>query len=82
MKIRMLEQRTGPRYDGREWPGYGGEIDVPDEEGAGLCAQGAAVPVAEERAETPEAKLAATEETRHARTATARAATAKKQGPA
>ena len=42
----MLTEKTGPRYDGRMWPGPGGEIDVPDEEGAALCAQGDAAPVA------------------------------------
>ena len=46
MKIRMLEQRSGPRYDGRTWPPVGEDFDVPDDEGAGLCAQGSAVPVA------------------------------------
>jgi hypothetical protein len=51
VKIRMLEARTGPRWDDRAWPGYGGEIDVSDEEGAGLCAQGAAVPVAQRDAD-------------------------------
>jgi hypothetical protein len=59
MRIRMLEERTGPRYDDRSWPPPGAEFDVPDEEGAGLCAQGAAVPVAvldagvETRADAP-----------------------------
>jgi hypothetical protein len=47
VKIRMIAQRTGPRYDGRPWPGPGGEINVPDEEGRALCAQGDAVPVAQ-----------------------------------
>ena len=46
MKIRMTEHRSGGRYDGREWPPVGVDFDVPDEEGAGLCAQGSAVPVA------------------------------------
>jgi len=45
MKIRMLEHRSGPRYDGRTWPPVGEDFDVPDDEGAGLCAQGSAVPV-------------------------------------
>lgn len=58
MRIRMLVEKTGPRYDGRSWPGPGGEIDVPDEEGAGLCAQGDAAPVAQKDAdvETRETK--------------------------
>jgi hypothetical protein len=46
MKIRMTEHRSGGRYDGRPWPRVGEDFDVPDEEGAGLCAQGSAVPVA------------------------------------
>ena len=46
MKIRMIEQRSGGRYDGRAWPAVGVDFDVPDEEGAGLCAQGSAIPVA------------------------------------
>ena len=45
MRIRMLVEKTGPRYDGRMWPYTGGEIDVPDDEGAALCAQGDAAPV-------------------------------------
>jgi hypothetical protein len=42
----MLEHRSGPRYDGRSWPLVGVDFDVPDDEGAGLCAQGSAIPVA------------------------------------
>jgi hypothetical protein len=59
MKIRMTEHRSGGRYDGRPWPPVGEDFDVPDDEGAGLCAQGSAIPVAawdagvEERAESP-----------------------------
>jgi hypothetical protein len=49
VKIRMLEERTGPRHDGRMWPPLGGEIDVDDEEGAAVCAAGWAQPVAAER---------------------------------
>ena len=47
MRIRMLVEKTGPRHDYRSWPGPGGEIDVDDEEGAVLCAQGDAAPVAQ-----------------------------------
>lgn len=58
MRIRMVTDRTGPRWDGRDWPPRGGEIDVDDDEGAALCEHGIAVPVAvEERAETPEDTL-------------------------
>ena len=42
MRIRMLHQRTGGRYDNQPWPERGGELDVPDEEGAALCEQGIA----------------------------------------
>lgn len=61
MKIRMTEERTGPRYDGRMWPPRGGEIDVDDAEGADVCAAGWAVPVAQPDAavETREDKTAA-----------------------
>lgn len=47
----MLVEKTGPRYDGRFWPGPGGEIDVPDDEGKALCAQGDARPVARKDAD-------------------------------
>ena len=61
----MTEHRTGPRWDGRMWPGPGGEIDVDPEEGAAVVGAGWAVPVTtEQRAETPEDTLAASEETR------------------
>jgi hypothetical protein len=46
----MVEQRSGPRHDGRMWPDRGGEIDVDDAEGAAVCGAGWAVPVVEERA--------------------------------
>jgi hypothetical protein len=46
MRIRLVEERTGPRYDGRRWPGVGVPFDVPDDEGAALCAHGIAEEVA------------------------------------
>lgn len=46
MKIKMKAGITGTR-DGQRWPAIGGEIVVGDEEGALLCAQGLAEPVAE-----------------------------------
>ena len=49
MKIRMTEERTGPRHDGQPWPPVGGEIEVADDEGAAVCEHGWAVPVPEER---------------------------------
>lgn len=46
MKVKMKQQITGMR-DGQYWPAIGDTIVVPDAEGADLCAQGYAVPVAE-----------------------------------
>lgn len=54
MRIRMVADRTGPRWDGQDWPPYGGEITVPDDEGAALCEHGYAVPVVTDAAEVPE----------------------------
>lgn len=45
MRVRMLIQLTGTR-DGVRWPSRGGEVDLPDREGAKLCAAGYAEPVA------------------------------------
>ena len=59
MRIRMLVEKTGPRHDGRFWPGPGGEIDVPDEEGAALCAQGDAAPVAQPDADVETRRVSA-----------------------
>lgn len=65
MKIRMLVEKTGPRYDQRSWPAAGAEIDVPDEEGVALCKQGDAVPVARQ-ADADVEKRAAAEDARGA----------------
>lgn len=46
MRVRMNVQITGLRDDA-PWPARGGEVTVPDAEGASLCAAGLAVPVAE-----------------------------------
>lgn len=56
MKIKMKVGITGTR-DGVRWPAPGGEITVPDSEGADLCAQGLAEPVAEQP--KPEKRAAA-----------------------
>jgi len=56
MKIKMKQAITGLR-DGAPWPAAGGEIVVPDAEGASLCSQGIAEPVAE--APKPEKREAA-----------------------
>jgi hypothetical protein len=45
----MVQQMSGPRYDGTDWPDHGVDFEVPDWEGRELCAGGLAVPVAEER---------------------------------
>jgi hypothetical protein len=53
MKIQIAGSRNGVR-----WPHAGGEVVLPDGEGADLCAQGLADPVVEERAEKRPAKKA------------------------
>lgn len=52
MKIRMRVGVSGPRHDGSDWPRTGGEIDVPDWEGAELCASRLADPVVVDEVET------------------------------
>jgi len=47
MKIRMRAAISGTR-DGVAWPAPGGELVVPDPEGADLCGLGLAEPVVEE----------------------------------
>ena len=44
MKVRMKIQITGSR-NGTYWPAPGGEITLPDHEGAKMCAAGSAEPV-------------------------------------
>lgn len=52
MRVKMVGSITGTR-NGEPWPEVGGEIVLPDSEGAELCALGMAVPVAEpEKPET------------------------------
>jgi hypothetical protein len=43
VSVRMLYYISGGRYDGRNWPTGGGEIEVPDWEAADLIAGGNAV---------------------------------------
>lgn len=50
MKIKMKVQLTGTR-DGVAWPPPGGEVELPDLEGAKLCKAGLATPVVEDRVE-------------------------------
>lgn len=47
MRVRMKVSISGAR-DGQSWPPIGGEVDLPDQEGADMCAAGMAVPVAVE----------------------------------
>lgn len=52
MKLKMKVEVSGNRGDGTEWPSRGGEIEVPDAEGADLVASDMAVEVkAEKKAE-------------------------------
>lgn len=46
MRVRMKIQLTGTR-NAQRWPAPGGEVVLPDNEGADLCAAGLAEPVAE-----------------------------------
>jgi len=48
VKVKMIQQMSGPRPDGTDWPAYGAELDVSDAEGKDLCAGGIAIPVAAE----------------------------------
>lgn len=56
MKVHMTTQMSGSRPDGNRWPQPGTDFEVSDEEGAQLCANGIAVPVAEARAEERKAE--------------------------
>jgi len=71
MKIRMVQERTGGRWDGRAWPPVGGELYVEDDEGAAICAHGWAIPVPEDPVEVPEAAQKVLEEARSAESAPA-----------
>lgn len=67
MRVRMRTHISGTRA-GVDWPPAGGEIDLPDDEGARLCAAGMAEPVAvrpaEEHAVAPPAEERAKPRTR------------------
>jgi hypothetical protein len=47
MKVAVSGTRNG-----EDWPGKGGEIEMPDHEGADLCASGIAEPVVDNKVET------------------------------
>ncbi|MET7514068.1 hypothetical protein ABZS88_11410 [Streptomyces sp. NPDC005480] len=59
MKVRMKVQISGTR-NGQEWPAKGGEVELPDDEGAQLCASGLAEPLTDtaepETATAPDAE--------------------------
>lgn len=46
MKVRMKVAVSGTR-NGQDWPAKGGQMDLPDGEGADLCSAGLAEPVAD-----------------------------------
>jgi hypothetical protein len=50
MKVRMNIHITGSR-NGVRWPAAGGEVVLPDNEAADLCAQGLAEPVVDTKPE-------------------------------
>jgi hypothetical protein len=49
MKVQMKVVMSGTR-NGENWPLPGEELEVPDEEGANMCANGLAIPVAKKDA--------------------------------
>lgn len=64
MRIRMKVSISGPRFTGEDWPPRGGVLDVPDSEGADLCASGLAVlvPLPPAEVETATADVVEVEE--------------------
>jgi len=66
MRVKIKGDMSGTR-DGQPWPTRGEEIDLPDDEGAALCAQGMAEPVAKKDADKVEKALAPEPETRSTR---------------
>jgi hypothetical protein len=52
VKVRLKFQITGTR-NGVRWPAPGEVVDLPDVEGAKLCASGLATPVVEDKVEKP-----------------------------
>lgn len=59
MRVRMKVEVSGTR-NGHPWPRRGEVVDVPDAEGADLCAAGLAEPVVDDRVETAVAPPAET----------------------
>lgn len=63
MKIKMVAEVSGTR-NGEPWPARGKTLDVPDYEGADLCAAGLALPVSDEDGHVEKAVPAEPPETR------------------
>lgn len=63
MKIRMKADISGSR-NGKPWPGRGETTEVPDGEGADLCAAGLAEPVADRKGKVETATPPADDEQR------------------
>lgn len=63
MRVRIVHGVSGTR-DGVEWPPPGSVVDVPADEGVGLCAAGIAVPVADDPEDKVERAVAPPAETR------------------
>lgn len=57
MKVKLSISVSGLR-DGKPWPARGEIIEVPDQEGADMCAAGQAEPVVEDRSEKRPARPA------------------------
>lgn len=80
MRVRMLTSVSGSFWvDGEphEWPAVGEEGDLPDDEGARLCAHGMAEPVIKDRSETRPAPTAGVEKRQPAKRAAAKKTPAK-----
>lgn len=70
MRIRMTVDMSGTR-NGQPWPARGAVVELPDDEAAGYCASGMAVPVDGRDADVETATPPADEETRTTPAATA-----------
>jgi hypothetical protein len=63
MRVKLKSDVSGTR-DGQPWPARGEEVDLPDDEGAALCAAGMAEPVAVKASGQAEKAVAPKAETR------------------
>ena len=85
VRVRMLQQMSGSRYDGRTWPGWGEEFDMPDWEAESAVTGGLVelvAPPAEVSRETRATPAPAeTRETMPAPVRTARATSGQPRSP-